>query len=325
MNRRAALGTILGIGAFVAPAALAQPAKTWVIGLLDAGERVEWWATFRQQLRDLGYVEGRNVTFELRYAGGKFDQLPRMAEELVRRKVDVIVTSGTVAGTAAKHTTDTIPIVMATGTDQVSLGLAKSLSRPGENVTGNTSLQSDLTAKRFALLREMFPGISRIAVLWHRENSPSAASIRDLLSVADSAKVTIQNLAVKDGGGLTDAFRAATRERAQALMAIQGPLIFIERRRIAELALKHRMPTMNGAAEYVDAGGLVSYAPSYPEFFRRAAVYVDRILKGANPGDLPIEQPTKFELVVNQRTASALGLTVPASILLRADRVIGAL
>src|SRR6266850_1689967 len=324
MKRREALWAILGIGA-LAHTVRSQPAKTWVIGLLDAGERVEWWAAFRQQLRELGYVEGRNVTFEARYAGGKQEQLPRMADELIRRKVDIIVTSGTVAATAAKHGTDTIPIVMATGADQVSMGLAKSLARPGENVTGLTSLQSDLTAKRFALVREMFPGISRMAVLWHRDNVSSALSIRDLLSVAESAKVAVQNFPAKDADGVAEALRIAARERAQAVVVVHSPLIYRERRKIAELALKYKLPTMNGPSEYVDAGGLVSYAPSYSDLFRRAAIYVDGILKGANPGDLPIEQPTKFELVLNQKTAKAIGAAIPASVLLRADRVISAL
>ena len=304
--------------------ARAQP-KTAVIGLLDAGERVEWWAAYREQLRRLGYVEGRNISLEPRYAAGKQEQLPKLADELVRRKVDLIVTSGTAAASAAKHATDTIPIVMATGTDQVSLGLVRSLSHPGENVTGLSSLSSGLTAKRFALLREMMPGLSRISVIWHRENVSSGPGVRDLLAAAESAKVAVQNLPLKDADGLPDAFDQATRERTQAMIAIQGPLIYRERKKIAELALKHKIPTMHGAAEYVDAGGLASYAPSYPDLFRRAALYTDRILKGAKPGDLPVEQPTTFELVINQKTAAALGLKIPSAVLLRADRVVGAL
>jgi putative ABC transport system substrate-binding protein len=303
----------------------AQPSKTWVVGLLDAGDRIEWWATFREEMRKLGYVEGKNLTLEPRYARGNQDALPKLADELVRRKVDLIVTSGTVAAIAAKNATGKTPIVMATGTDPLSLGIAKSLSRPGENVTGLTSLSSELTGKRFALMREMFPGMSRVGILWHRENPASAASVRDLLAVAGNAKVAVRNLPVTGGEGLGDAFQAAIQEHAQALMVVQGPLIYRERKKIAELAVKHKLPTMNGAAEYVDAGGLVSYAPSYPEFFRRAAIYADRILKGAHAGDLPIEQPTTFELVINQKTAAALGLTIPQAVVLRADRVISAL
>jgi putative ABC transport system substrate-binding protein len=324
MKRREALWTILAVGALPL-AARAQPVKAWTIGLLDAGNRVEWWTTFRQQMRELGYEEGRNVSYERRAASGKQEQLQRLADQLVQRRVDVIVVSGTAAASAAKHATDSIPIVIASGTDPVSLGLAKSLSRPGENLTGMTSLSSDLNLKRFALLREMFPGIARVGLLWHRDNVSSAASVRDLLAAADSARISLYNLAIKDGDALPEAFQSASRERAQALVVIQGPLIYEERKRIAQLALTHRMPTMNGAAEYCEAGGFASYAPSYPDLFRRAAVYVDRILKGARPGDLPIEQPVKFEFVINQKTASALGVSVPTDLLRRADRVIGAL
>jgi len=307
------------------PLAARAQQKTWVIGLLDAGDREEWWVTFRQEMRRLGYLEGKNLKLEPRYARGKQDQLPKLAEDLVRRKVDVIVTSGTVAASAAKTATDKIPIVMATGTDPLSLGIAKSLSRPGENVTGLTSLSSELTGKRFALMREMFPGMSRVGILWHRENPASAASVRDLLSSAGGAKVAVQNLPVRDAEGLDDAFQSAVRERANAMLVVQGPLIYRERKKIADLALRYKVATMNGASEYADAGGLASYGPNYPEFFRRAAGYVDRILKGAHAGDLPIEQPTTFELVINQKTAAAIGVTIPQAIMLRADRVIAAL
>jgi putative ABC transport system substrate-binding protein len=324
MRRREALWGLLGIGA-LARAALAQQGKTRVIGLLDAGERTEWWAAFRQQLRELGYVEGPNISFVPSYAAGRLEKLPAMAEQLVRRKVDLIVTSGTAAAVAAKQATDEIPIVMATGSDQVSAGLARSLSHPGENVTGVTSLLSDLTGKRFALLREMFPALSRIAVVWHRDNASSGPSIRDLLAIGDSAKVSVQNLPARDANGIAEALAVATRARAQALVVVHSPLIYRERRRIAELALEHKLPTMNGAAEYVEAGGLASYAPSYPDLFRRAAGYVDRIFKGANPADLPIEQPTKFELLINQKTARTIGVSIPTQIMVRADRVIGAL
>jgi putative ABC transport system substrate-binding protein len=299
--------------------------KTWVIGMLDAGDRDEWWATFRQEMRKLGYIEGKNLKLESRYARGKQDQLPRLVDELVRRRVDVIVTSGTASAVAAKHGTDTIPIVMATGTDPVSLGIARSLSHPGENVTGMTSLSSELTGKRFTLMREMLPGLARVGVLWHRENAASGASVRDLITVADAAKVTVQNLPVKDGGGLGEAFQAAARDHVQALLVVQGPLIYGERKKVAELAVRHKIPTMGGAAEYVEAGLLASYAPSYPELFRRAAVFVDRVLKGGNAGDMPIEQPTTFELVLNQKTAAAIAVTIPMAVVLRADRVIAAL
>jgi putative ABC transport system substrate-binding protein len=281
------------------------------------------WVAFRQQLRDLGYIEGRNVRFESRSAKDAFDLLAPMAHDLAKLDVAVIVTSGTVAARAARRATARIPIVMATGTDQVSLGLAASLARPGGNVTGNASLTSELTTKRFELLGEIVPGIARLAILWHVENMPSMASVRDLEHAAIKSRIALQSLGISNAAELAEAFAAMTREHADAVVVPQSPFTFDQRLRIAELSLKHRMPGVFGAAEFVDAGGLVSYAPSYSDLFRRAAIYVDKILKGAKPGDLPIEEPTKFELVINRKTANAMGIKVPQSILLRADRVIG--
>jgi len=297
-------------------------AKVPTVAFLDASERSDWWLAFQQQLRDLGYVEGRNVNFETRSAKGNLDTLPALAQELVRQKVAVIVTSGTSAALAAKRATSTIPIVMATGTDQVSLGLAASLAHPGRNVTGLSTLTSELMGKRFEVMRELNPAIARLAVLWHRDNLSSMTSVRDLETVAGKSKVTLQTVGVGGADELADAFAAMTRERAQAVIVVQTPVMYIERARIAELAIKHRLPSMFGAAEYVEAGGLMSYAPPYTDLFRRAAVYVDKILKGANPGDLPIEQPTTFELVVNAKTARAIGVTIPTSILTHATRVV---
>ena len=294
-----------------------------VIGLLDAGsDRVEWWAAFRQQLRDLGYVEGRNVAFEARLAGGKFERLPALAQELVHLKVAVIVTSGTVAAKIAKQTTSSIPIVMATGDDPVRLGIAASLARPGGNVTGMTSVASGLAGKRFELLREILPKLTRLAVLLN-EGSPVTANFRRELEAATRPlKISLQVVELGSSEEFAAAFSAMARERASAIFVINDPRFFAERQRIADLAIKYRLPSVLGAAEYVDAGGLISYAPSYPDLFRRAAVYVDKILKGAKPGDLPIEQPTKFELVINMKTAKALGVTIPKTVLFRAERVI---
>ena len=301
----------------------AQPnTRKIVIGLLDAGERSEGWDAFRQQLRELGYVEGRNVSFEQRFAKGRQDALPALANELVELKVAVIVTTASAAAIAAEHVTHTIPIVMATGGDQVSRGLATSLARPGGNVTGVTSLTADLMGKRFELLRELVPKSARVAALWHADNTPSMASVRELEGSAARARVAFQSFRIRDAAALTDAFSAMTRERIDAIVVVNSPLVYLERKRIAELALKHRMPAIYGGAEYVDAGGLLAYGPSYPELFRRAAIYVDKILKGANPADLPIEQPNTFELVINANTARALGLVIPPSILARANRVI---
>jgi putative ABC transport system substrate-binding protein len=306
-----------------APALTAQSGNPKpVIGLLDAGERVEWWDAFRQRLRELGYVEGRDVSFEQRYAKGRLEALPALANELVQLRVAVIVTSATSAAIAAERATRTIPIVMASGGDQVSRGLAASLARPGGNVTGVASLTPDLMGKRFELLREAVPRSSRIGALWHAENNSSMTSVRELDGAAARAKVPFQSFPIREAAELTTAFSTMTRERIDAIVVVNGPEIYADRTRIAELALKHRLPAIYGSAEYADAGGLMAYGPSYQALFRRAALYVDKILKGAKPGDLPIEQPTTFELVINANTARALGLALPQSIQVRANRVI---
>ena len=291
------------------------------IGLLDAVERREWWDAFQEKLRELGYLEGRNVTFERRYAKGKLESLPALANELVQLKVAVIVTSSSVAAIAAQRATRRIPIVMASGGDQVSRGLASSLAHPGGNVTGVATLSSDLMAKRFELLREVVPKSARLAALWHAEN-PTVASLRELDLAAARARVAFQSVGFRDAAELTDAFSEMTRKRVDAVVVIHGAQVYAERGRIAELALKHKLPAIYGTAEYADAGGLLAYGPSYPDLFRHAAVYVDKILKGANPADLPIAQAATFELVINANTAQALGITMTPSLLARANRVI---
>jgi putative ABC transport system substrate-binding protein len=211
---------------------------------------------------------------------------------------------------------------MATGADQLALGLAASLARPGGNVTGMSTLTADLMGKRFELLREVAPKSWRLAALWHADNVPSGASVRELDGAASRARVAFRSVAVRSAEELTTAFSEMSRERIDALIVVPSPLLYAERRRIADLALKHKLPAMYGAAEYAEAGGLLSYGPSFPEMFRHAAIYVDKILKGANPADMPIEQPTTFELVINANTARALGVVVPPSLLARASRVI---
>ena len=325
MKRRQAVLGMLGLGAGLVSArhvSAQRTDKSVVIGLFDAGERPDWWAAFRRRLGALGYAEGKSVSFQGRYAAGKLQRLPAMAQELVQLKVAVIVSAGTAAAVAAKQATDTIPIVTATGTDHVSLGLADSLARPGGNLTGMTSLSSELTVKRFELLREMFPKLSRLAVLWHRGNPTSAVVMRDLLGAAGSSKVAIQNLGIKTAEEISAAVSAAKRERAEAIFVVHSPMLFQERKKIGEVTSNERVPSMHGASEYVDVGGLVSYAPNYADLFVRAAEYVDRILKGSRPGDLPIEQPRKFELVINQRTAGGIGAAIPSAVLIRADRVV---
>jgi len=283
---------------------------------------MEWWEAFRQQLRDLGYVEGRTVAFEVRYAAGKVERLPALARELVRSKVRVIVTGGSVATQAAIGATTTIPIVTATGDDPVAAGYAASLARPGGNVTGMTSISDDLDAKRLEILREIMPRLSRLAVLWRTDNPVSGRRARAVEPVAQSMKLDLRRFAIGTGEELPKTFAAIAHERAEAVFVIAGPQLFVDRERLAALALKHHLPSMHTQSEYVDAGGFLAYGPSYPGLFRRAAVYVDKILKGAQPGDLPIEQPTQVSLVVNLKTARALNLTIPRSVLLRAERII---
>jgi putative ABC transport system substrate-binding protein len=326
MDRRTFLA---GTGAvlLVAPlAADAQPAgKVPVIGMLDYGApdaaRLAWWKALREALQELGYVEGRSIVFEARWAEGRVDRLPGLAAELVRLQVNVIVTGGGEAARAARQATATIPIVMGSGADPVQLGLVASLGQPGGNVTGVTSLSSELIAKRLQLLRELLPKVSRVAVL-SDETPNSRMSVRDTEAGAQMLSIEIFPVGARDPNQLDRAISGARRERAGALMVIASPSLFIERRRIADLALKYRLPTAVGGREYAEAGGLFSYAVSYPDLFRRAAVYVDKILKGAKPADLPVEQPTKLALVINLKTAKALGLTIPQSLLQRADEVI---
>jgi putative tryptophan/tyrosine transport system substrate-binding protein len=301
----------------------AQPAsKVIVIGILDAGNRPEWWDAFRKRLSELGYVEGRNVKFELRAAGGDLDRLPAMAKDLVQLKVALIVTAGVAAASAAQRATSRIPIIMASGTDQVSMGLVASLAQPGRNLTGVSSLNSELATKRFELLRELVPKSSRLGVLWHADNPASNPSVRDLEGAATRARIAFKSFGIRTADELDATFAAMAHERIDAIFVVNGPFIYEKRKQIVDLANKHRIPAMYGAAEFVEAGGLVSYAPSYPEMFRHAADYVDKVLRGANPGTLPIEQPTKIDLVLNTGTAKALGLAVPPATMARADRVV---
>ena len=327
MDRRAFLGTLAG-GLLAAPlAAEAQQAgKVYRIGLLDFSApdpaRQAWWTALRQQMRQLGYVEGQNVSFEPRWAQGDTDRLPKLAAELVGLKVDLIVTGGTSAAIAAKRATSTIPIVMATGSDPVAVGLVASLRQPGGNVTGMTAINSELAAKRLDLLRIVAPRASRIAILWDETDAGSRLNADGTEAAAKTAGLTIHRVPVGSATGLEAAFATVVRGRAGALIIVSTARLFSYRKRIAELAVKHRLPTVVGFREFVEAGCLASYGTDYPDLFRRAAVYADKILKGAKPADLPVEQPTKFELVINLKTAKAIGLTIPQSLLGRADEVI---
>ena len=327
MERRRFMAVMAG-GLLAGPlAAEAQPAgKVYRIGLLDYSTsdpgRQAWWNAFLQRMRELGYVEGQNVSFQPRWGQGDQARVRKLAAELVGLKVDLIVTGGQSAAIAAKKATSTIPIVMATGSDPVALGLVASLRQPGGNVTGMTSINSELTAKRLDLLRNLAPRVSRIAILWDETDAGSRLGEQEAEAAAKTAGLTIHSVPVSSTAGLEATFATVVRARAGALMVVSTSRLFSYRKRIAELALKHRLPTVVGVREYVEAGSLASYGTDYPDLFRRAAVYVDKILKGAKPADLPIEQPTKFELVINLKTAKALGLTIPPSLLGRADEVI---
>ena len=280
---------------------------------------------FRQGLRDLGYVEGRNLVIEYRDAEGKVERLPALAAELVALKVDVIVASGTLAALAAKQATRTLPIVFSPAADPVASGLVTSLARPGGNVTGLSLLNSELVGKWLEQLKQAIPGVSRVAVLWQ----PGAFGERTEKDMLKGAEVAARALGVQlqfvEARGPEDfdrAFSDMTRARAGALTVLGSTMFVSERRRLVDLAAKNRLPAVYNVREFVDAGGLMSYGPNLADLFRRAATYVDKILKGAKPGDLPVEQPTKFELVINLKTAKALGLTIPQSVLVRADEVI---
>jgi len=277
---------------------------------------------FRQGLNELGYVEGRHIVIEYRYAEGRSERLPALAAELVRLNVDLILTTGDTQVRAAKQASQTTPIVVALTGDLVGPGYVASLARPGGNITGLTTLQSELSAKRLELLKTAFPKVARIAILWNSSNAVNVAGFKESEVAARALRIQLVPLDVRRADDFESAFLAALRARADALVAVGDALLLTHRARIVDFAAKNRLPAMYTNEDYMDAGGLMSYGPNFADMFRRAATYVDKILKGAKPGDLPIEQPTKFELVINLKTAKALGLTIPPSILSGADQVI---
>jgi ABC-type uncharacterized transport system substrate-binding protein len=277
---------------------------------------------FRQGLRELGYVEGKSIVIEYRHAEGKYDRLPSLAAELVRLNVDIIVTASTQAAQAGQQATRSIPIVMTVVSDPVESGLVGSLARPGGNVTGLSLMHPDLSGKRLELLKEVIPKLSRVAVLSNLSNPIIPPLLRETEAAARAVGVQLQVVEVRGPIELDSAFGAMTRDRAGALVVLPDGTFQNERRRIAALAAKGRLPTMYAWREAVDDGGLMAYGASVPDILRRAATYVDKILKGTKPADLPVEQPLKFELVINLKTAKQIGLTVPQSVLYRADKVI---
>jgi len=321
--RTLGLVVTFALGVLVVPlAADAQQAqKAPRIGLLGTSVS-PLWETFLQGLRALGYVEGQNLAIERRYSEGRDKRFPDLAAELIRLKVDVIVTSGTPATLAAKNATTTIPIVMAAVGDPVGVGLVGSLARPGGNITGLSLLNPELSGKRLELLKEVLPRTTRVGVLANPTNPWTALMLRETQVAARTLGMQLQIMEAQRPNDFEGTFEAATREHAGALIVLEDPFLFTYRVRISGLAAKNGLPAMYGLREFVDAGGLMSYGPSAPDLFRRAATFVDKILKGAKPADLPVEQPTKFELVINLKTAKALGLTIPPSVLVRADEII---
>jgi putative ABC transport system substrate-binding protein len=299
-----------------------QPKKVARMGVLSSGSRglLPAFDPFWQGLRDLGYVEGKNIAVEYRFAEGKPERLPDLAAELVRLKVDVIFTINTPASQAAKNATRAIPIVFTWVADPIAL--VATLARPGGNITGLTSITGDLSGKRLELLKEVLPDVSRVAVLWHSVNPTATHVYKDMEDASAQLGIRLHPLGVRGSDELPKAFEVATRERVGVLFVIEEAVIASYRTRVLDLAAKYRLPTASFYREFAEAGGLLTYGADFPDLFRRAAIYVDKILKGAKPADLPVEQPKKFEFVLNLKTARQLGLTIPPNVLARADKVI---
>ena len=320
---RIALCTMLFALSFSAEAQ--QPTKIPRIGFLSGtslsstSARVE---AFRQGLRELGYVEGKNIVIEWRWAEGKLDRLPALAAELVRLKVDIIVAAGPAATRPAKEATSTIPIVMGFENDPVGSGVVASLARPGGNITGLSTLAPELSGKRLELLKEIVPKLSRVAVFGNSHEPGNAQSLKEVELAAGAFGVKLQYLNVLSPKDIETAFRAASKGRADAVLMLQSPILLSQRIHVVELAVKNRLPATYPSSEFVQDGGLMSYGPSFTDLFRRAATYVDKILKGRTPADLPVEQPIKFELIINLKAAKQIGLTIPPNVVARAEKVI---
>jgi putative ABC transport system substrate-binding protein len=325
-----ALGAMLFAHCFLASAQ--QPGKIPRIAMLLSSTpslNAPQNEAFRQALRDLGYVEGKTISIEYRFAEGKFDRLPDLAAELVRLKVDIIVVGGGRPTAAAKQATTTIPIVVGSAGDLVGSGLVASLAKPGGNITGSTLSSADVSGKRLELLREVVPRATRVAVLWHPNPGDRSGGmttdwdeVKETETAARQLGVKVQPVEVRDPNEFENAYAAMNKQQAKAVIFIRGAFTIFHRKRLVELALKHRLPSMCEAAQWVSDGCLMSYGPDELYPWRRAATYVDKILKGAKPVDLPVEQPKKFELVISLKTAKQIGLTIPPNVLVRADRVI---
>jgi putative tryptophan/tyrosine transport system substrate-binding protein len=317
---------VLAAGHFSPFASFAQqqPNRVYRIGFLGTGSASGWVRNveaFRDGLRELGYVEGKNVVIEYRWGDGKYERLPELAAELVRLEVDVLVSYGTPGIRAAKQATTKIPIVMATSGDAVATGLIATLARPGGNVTGSTFFDPELSAKRLELLKEAIPRAKRVATLLNPANPQTRVALQSVEGAAKSLKMNLQRFEVQGANEFEAAFAAMGKSQVDAVWIQQDPMIFNDAKKVADLAGKHRLPAI-GFSGYVEAGGLIDYGVDFPRLFRRAAYFIDKILKGAKPEDIPVEQPTVFELAINMNTAKALGIQIPYSLLLRATKVI---
>ena len=322
MNRRKFIHALVLAAVASAPVAEAQPGgRVYRVGIL-AGEASAGIQSFRQALRDSGYIEGRNLVIEARYDKGHPERLPALAADLVRLKVDVIFASSSTYVHAAKQATGSIPIVFAVHNDPVGTGDVASLAHPGGNITGTTQMATDLSAKQLELLREAIPGVTRLGVLWNPTTPSHAPALKETEAAARALGVRLSKLQAENGSELERAFATAARERVEAVFVMTSPMAVQERGRLVSLAARHRIPTMHTRRLFVEVGGLLAYGTDLLDLHRRAAGYVDKILRGAKPANLPVEQPTRFELVINLKTAKALGLTIPQSVLLRADHLI---
>ena len=329
MKRRAFIAALGGAAAASASwplVARAQPrGQLPRVGYLFSFTQTEGrhlWEACRQGLRELGYVEGRNIAVEPRFAEGRHDRLPELASDLVRHNVDVIVAAATPASLAAKAATRTIPIVIVAVGEPVKVGLVTNLARPDGNITGLSLLTTDLSGKRLELLREFVPKLARVGVLKNPDNAVSAVFLEETQVAARKLGIELRASDARNPEQIDRAFEAATARRDDAMIVFDDPAVWSHRTRVVEHAARRKIPLMYGLRDFVDAGGLVSYGPDRPDQYRRTAIFVDKILKGAKPADLPVERPTKFELIFNQKTAKALGLEVPTSLLLRADEII---
>jgi len=324
VKRREFIGLVGGAAAWPAAARAQQLGKVYRIGVFSAGSPplTTAFTALPDALRALGWIDGQNILLENRFADNRLERLPELAAELVRLKVDIIVTYGTLAPLAAKQATSTIPIVMCDAGDPVGSGLVVSLARPGGNVTGLSLMSPDLAPKRLQMLKELLPALSRVAVLWNAANPYPARVYKETEIAAKSLGIEVDSIQVRGAADFDDAFNLLMKRRPDALIAVEDPLTGAHGQQIADFAVKSQLPSMYGLRAYADRGGLITYGPSLVELRRRAAGYVDQIIKGAKPADMPIQQPTKLELIINLKTAKALDLTVPPSLIARADELI---